>query len=153
MTDIVIIFCSIGIGFACSCYANRQLHTEERLYKDLIVYCHGMINNLSLDRKTIIDYYAFRQDSFDTEFRRLFESYYTANVAKVKIKYKLKKEIAFFFENLSCLNSGSLKKHLELHLALFESEYKRCYSENAQKNSAYLKLGILLGLGVGLLLI
>ena len=62
-----------------------------------------------------------------------------------------KSTIVAFFDNIGCVSSQELIRHIDYYKAVFETDAKKI-SEEVAKASIYAKLGILLGVMVGIVL-
>ena len=93
---------------------------------------------------------------FNAEFcvgsSKVFADYVMDGELKCALKQSQKNNLTQFFENLSCTTSEVLEKHIEYYAEIFAADSKEIAKEVASV-SIYSKLGLLLGIIVGILLL
>ena len=148
MTDIVVILACSLCGFAIGKFLERLICGKAAFFSDVNRYLTLFVVNID-GRQLEID--AFNKD-FKTSCGSAFAEYLDGGKMRLKLSQSEKKELKSFFDDLSAVSSQDLKKQIECHKAFFAVREK-IYSEQASKASVYSKLGILLGVMVGIVLV
>ena len=148
MLDIVIIIACSLCGFAVGKYLEKRIRNKNSFFVDLNKYIASFRIN--------VDGRQLERDLFNAEFSEScgdgFREYLKGGKLKCKLSAPEQKEIKDFFENLGEVSSVELKKNLDYYSYVF-SEKSKLIAEQSNKASVYVKLGILLGVMAGILLI
>ena len=148
MTNIILLLACSLCGFAIGKYIEKRTKRKGEFYSDLSRYVALMKINIK-GRKVELP-------RFNAEFcvgcSRVFADFITDNELKCTLKQSQKNNIIQFFENLSCATSEALEKHIEYYAEIFSADSKEITKEVASA-SIYSKLGLLLGMIVGILLL
>ena len=147
MLNIIILIACALCGFACGKYLEKRTRRKGEFFSDLQRY-------LSL-LKVNVEGKQVELDLFNEEFCQSSSETFCQFVNGGKIKCSLsslqKNNVNSFFDNIGCVTSQELIRHIDYYKAVFESDAKKI-SEEVSKASIYPKLGILLGVMVGIVL-
>ena len=148
MTNIILLLACSLCGFAIGKFLEKRIKCKGEFYSDLTRYVGLMKINIK-GRKVELN-------RFNTEFcsasGKVFANYITCGELKCSLKQSQKNSVKQFFENLSCATSEALEKHIEYYSEIFAADSKEITKEVASA-SIYSKLGLLLGMIVGILLL
>ena len=148
MTNIILLLACSLCGFAIGKYLEKRIKRKGEFYSDLTRYVALMRINIK-GRKVELSH-------FNTEFcsasGKIFADYIACGELKCSLKQSQKSNVVRFFENLSCTTSEELEKHIEYYAEIFAADSKEITKDIASA-SIYSKLGLLLGMIVGILLL
>lgn len=148
MIDIVILIVCATCGFVCGKYLEKRIKYKGNFYLDLNRYVTLL--------KVNIEGRQIELSKFNEEFCEncspVFREYIQNDKIRCGLSSVQKSNVYAFFGNLSCVSSQELTKHIDYYSYIFATENKQIESEVA-KASIYVKLGILLGVMVGIVLI
>lgn len=143
---IILIACSL-CGFICGKYLEKRVKRKGEFYSDLLRYITLL--------KVNVEGRQVELDSFNEEFCKTcsdsFCNYLQEGKLRCAISSSQKSSIVTFFDNIGCVTSQELIRHIDYYKAVFETDSKAITQEVA-KASIYTKLGILLGVMVGIVL-
>ena len=149
MIDIIILFACTLCGFACGKYLEKRIKRKGEFCSDLARYATSLKINVE-GRKLELA-------SFNEEFSAQCSEHFADFLRDGKIRCSLpalqKANVTKFFDNLSCSSSSELDKHIEYYNGVFTAFAKQVTENEVAKASVYVKLGILLGMMVGIVLI
>ncbi len=148
MTDIVIVIACSLCGFALGKYLEKRIRDKSSFYADLNRYISQFKVNIDGRQVELQTFNAVFCQSCGTTFGE----YLMGNKLKCRLSNTERKTVKDFFDNISAVSSDELKRHLEYYSDIFAAESKRI-SEEAVKSSIYAKLGILLGVMAGIILV
>lgn len=147
MLDIIILIACALCGFACGKYLEKRIKRTGAFYSDLQRYVALLKVNVEGRQVALSD--------FDEDFCQSCSEPFAQYVLEGKIKCALtsaqKGNVTAFFDNLGCISSQELIRHIDYYKVVFESDAKRV-SDDVAKAFIYTKLGILLGVMVGIVL-
>ena len=147
MIDIVILIACATCGYACGKFLEKRVKRKGEFYSDLNRYLS--LFKLNIEGRQI------ELSKFNEEFCANSSSVFREYIQNSKIKCSVtsvqKENINAFFNNLNCVSSRELAKHIEYYSNVFATDNKQIESE-VSKSSIYVKLGILLGVMVGIVL-
>lgn len=148
MLDIVILIACSLCGFAIGKYLERRARMLTSFYSDLTKYAELLALNVE-SKQTALPLF---NERFAESCGESFGEYLLQNKLRVKLVPSQKKSLEEFFFNLGALGSRELANHIAYYKAIFSAQAKEC-SDKSAKAAIYPKLGILLGVSVGILLI
>ena len=147
MLDIIILIACALCGFVCGKYLEKRVKRKGEFYSDLNRYVALL--------KVNVEGRQVEMSTFDSEFTSncspTFCEYLQNRKWKCSLTSAQKSEVANFFDNMDCVSSQQLQKHIEYYASLFEAS-KQTIEQDVAKSSIYVKLGILLGVMVGIVL-
>lgn len=148
MLDIVVIIVCSLCGFAIGKYVERRVKAKSDFLSDLVRYTE--LFRLNIDGRQV------ELDKFNKEFAEncsvAFREYLTDGKIRCGLSNAEKTSLKNFYDNIGAVGSRELKSHIDYYSAIFSSQNKSA-TEQASKASVYVKLGILLGVMVGIVLI
>ncbi len=148
MIDIVVLVACTLCGYVIGKYFEKQIRIKSAFFFDVNKY-------LSLFEVNI-DGRQLEIDEFNKEFAEncsaAFLEYLGSGKTKCRLSTIEKKELKLLFDSFEAVSSQELKKQISFQRYFFTEQNNR-YSEQASKASIYPKLGILLGVMVGIVLI
>ena len=147
MLDIIILIACALCGFACGKYLEKRVKRKGEFYFDLQRYV--TLLKVNVEGKQV-ELSAFNEE-FCQNCSETFCQYIQENKVKCALSPLQKSNVAGFFDNIGCVSSQALIRHIDYHKAVFEADAKNISSE-VSKASIYTKLGILLGVMVGIVL-
>ena len=147
MLNIIILIACAMCGFACGKYLEKRAKRKGEFYTDLQRYISMLKVNVE-GKQVELDTFNedFCQNSSEVFRRFLCERKYKCTLSSLQ-----KSNITGFFDNIGCVSSQELLKHIDYYKVVFESDAKSI-SDEVVKASIYSKLGILLGVMVGIVL-
>lgn len=148
MIDIIIILACSMCGFALGKCALIRVKCKSEFYDDLERYLTLLKINIEGRQ---VELSVFDRD-FATNCSNIFAEYLATRKLKCSVSSIQRNNLNNFFSNLDCSCSQQLTKHLECYNMIFTSDISVARDE-AKKGSIYPKLGILLGVMVGIILI
>ena len=154
MTDIIIIICTSLLGFLFGKAYEDRLLEKESLYVNLVDFTSKFKANVSCNRVLLDDYLKQFFENADGCF--VCYSKHFLYGSKLNNKIVSKKEASYlerFFCGLKAKSTVELLDHLNYYKTYFSSTLKAVQSDNATKGKIGQKLGLLIGVIVGLVLI
>ena len=148
MTDIVAIIACALCGFALGKYFERRVRSKFMFCSDLCKYLALFKVNLDV-RQLEID--KFNKD-FCANCSEVFCEYIEKGKTRCSLNTREQNYVKTFFEGLNAVSTHELKKHVDYYEAIFADMNKEA-NDQARRASVYVKLGILLGVMVGIVLI
>ena len=147
MLDIIILIACAMCGFVCGKYLEKRVRRKGEFYSDLQRYV--TLLKVNVEGKQV------ELSAFDEEFCQgcsvCFSQYVLDRKVKCALSSQQKSNVQAFFDNIGCVSSQELIRHIDYYKAVFETDAKSI-SEEVTKASIYAKLGILLGVMVGIVL-
>ena len=147
MIDIIILIACTLCGLACGKYLEKRIKRKGEFYNDLTRYVSLLKINVQ-GRK--LELARFNQE-FCTQCSQVFADYLRDGKVRFSLNSLQKSNVSKFFDNLSCSSSTELYNHIDFCGNVLSADAKQAESEVA-KASVYVKLGLLLGLMVGIVL-
>ena len=148
MIDIIILLACTLCGFACGKYVEKRIKRKGEFYADLTRYV--------LLLKTNVDGRKLEISEFNKEYLsqsgQIFGNFLVNRRIACSLNSTQKNNVTKFFDNLSCASSDELRKHIDYYSDIFNSEAKQVVDSEVANASVYAKLGILLGMIVGIVL-
>lgn len=148
MLDIIIVIGCSMCGFAVGIYLERRARTQSTFYSDLTKYVELFGLNIEAKQMPLNVF----NENFAATSSSVFADYLTQNKLQMRLSSSQKKDIDSFFADLGSLGSQELTKHILYYKGVFASRSKEA-ADKWSKASIYPKLGVLLGVMVGILLI
>ena len=147
MTNIIILFCCILVGFLVGRYLSKRVKNREIFFADLKRYLSLLNVNV---RGRCVDLTTFNRE-FALNCSELFANFLTDGKPPNFLDVNQKQLVAKAFLSLSATTSAELLSNLEYFEQLVSSQLSSM--SNASHNAnMYSKLGVLLGVMVGILL-
>ena len=147
MLDIIILIACSLCGFACGKYLEKRTKRKGEFYSDLQRYV--TLLKLNVEGKQV-ELFAFNEE-FCQNCSEAFSHFLQEGKFKCAFSSLQKSNVDAFFNNLGCVSSEELVRHIDYYKAVFEADAKKI-SDEVAKASIYTKLGILLGVMVGIVL-
>lgn len=148
MIDIVIIITTSICGFFVGKFLSKRSAQKKIFYADMLRYIDQFAFNVKNTQKEL--------GAFDEEFSRdcseAFCTYIKEGKCASGISKSSKTVLADFRKDLNCISSEELLKRLEYYKGIFSAEFNAVCDEY-KKSSIYSKLGILLGVMAGILIV
>ena len=148
MIDIIILIACTLCGFACGKYLEKRIKRKGEFYSDLTRYV--MLLKINVEGRKL-ELARFNEE-FVEQCGTIFAEYLRDGKIRCGLSAMEKNNVEKFFDNLSCASSEELGKHIEYYTALLNSDAKRVTEGEVAKASVYVKLGVLLGMMVGIVL-
>ena len=147
MIDIIILIGCTLCGFACGKYLEKRIRRKGEFYSDLLRYV--TLLKLNVEGKQV------ELSTFNEEFcqncSESFAQYLLEGKVKCAFSKLQKSNVVAFFENIGCVSSEELIRHIDYYKEVFDTDAKKI-KEEVGKASICAKLGILLGVMVGIVL-
>ena len=147
MLDIIILIVCALCGFVCGKYLEKRARRKGEFYSDLQRYV--ALLKVNVEGKQV------ELDSFNEEFcsncSEPFFQYVQEGKFKCAFSTQQKSNVESFFDNIGCVSSQELIRHIDYYKTVFDADAKNI-TEEVSKASIYTKLGILLGVMVGIVL-
>ena len=148
MLDIIILIACALCGFACGKYLEKRTRRKGEFYSDLQRYVTLLKVNVEGRQVELSSFNEqFCQSSSD-----MFSQYINNGKLKCSLSSLQKSNVDSFFRNIGCVSSQELIRHIDFYKGVFDLDAKKI-SEDVSKALIYTKLGILLGVMVGIVLI
>lgn len=148
MIDIVVLIGCSMCGFAVGMYIVRRNRAQSAFYSDLTKYVE--LFGLNIESKQIpLNVF---NENFATTCGSTFADYLMHNKLQIRLSSVQKKDVESFFNDLGALGSMELSNHVLYYNTIFSSQAKET-SDKSSKAAVYPRLGVLLGVMVGILLI
>lgn len=147
MLDIIILIACALCGFVCGKYLEKRIRRKGEFYSDLQRYV--TLLRVNVEGKQV------ELSTFNEEFCENCSETFCQYVEEGKMKCSFsslqKSNVTAFFDNIGCVSSQELIRHIDYYKVVFEADAKKI-SEEVAKASIYTKLGILLGVMIGIVL-
>ena len=147
MTNIIILFCSILGGFLVGQHFEKREKCRGQFFADLTKYLVLLKTNVSVTRIELAE--------FDKEFSQsssvVFANYLLKREDISFLTKQQKALMASLFDSLSATTSAQLINNLDYYYQLVNAEYS-LISNSSRNSFVCVKLGILVGVMVGILL-
>ena len=147
MLDIIILIACALCGYVCGKYLEKRIKRKGDFYVDLQRYITLLRVNIEGRQMEL--------SAFNEEFCKNcsdpFSKYIREGKINCVVSSSQKNNILMFFDNIGCVSSQELIRHIDYCKTVFEVDAKTV-SEEVSKASIYTKLGILLGVMVGIVL-
>ena len=147
MIDIIILIACTLCGFACGKYIEKRAKRKGEFYSDLVKYLTLLKINVDGRKLELNDFNA----DFTKQCSKPFAEFLQNRKLKCSLNALQKSNLDKFFDNISCASSTELNKHIEYCSGVLSNDATLIESEVA-KASVYAKLGLLLGLMAGIVL-
>ena len=147
MLDIIILITCALCGYACGKYLEKRIKRKGEFYSDLIRYV--TLLKVNVEGKQV-ELYAFNEE-FCQNCSEVFCHYIREGKLQRTFSAVQKSSVVAFFDNIGCVSSEELIRHIDYYKTVFEIDGKKISAE-VDKSSIYAKLGILLGVMVGIVL-
>ena len=147
MLDIIILIACALCGFVCGKYLEKRTKRKGDFYTDLVRYV--TLLKVNIEGKQV-ELPVFNEEYCQT-CSEVFSQYLIESKLRCALSSSQKSNIEGFFENIGCVTTQELNKHIDYYKTIFEADSKSI-SEEVSKASIYVKLGILLGVMVGIVL-
>ena len=147
MLDIIILISCALCGFACGKYLEKRVRRKGEFYSDLQRYITLLKVNVEGKQVELSDF----NEEFCQNCSVAFSQYVQEGKIKCAFSSVQKSNVESFFDNIGCVSSEELIRHIDYYKAVFETDAKKI-SEEVSKASIYAKLGILLGVMIGIVL-
>lgn len=134
-------------GFACGKYLEKRIKRKGDFFSDLSRYLTLLKVNIEGRQVELEEF----NREFCTNSSSVFREYIQNGKVKCALSSAQKDSISAFFSHLDCVSTQELVKHIEYYSYVFSTENKLVEAE-VTKASIYVKLGILLGVMVGIVL-
>lgn len=148
MLDIIILIACALCGFACGKFLEKRIKRKGEFYSDLNRYVTLLKVNVEGRQVELSTYDAEFCSNCSTTFREYLQN----RKLKCSLSSIQKGDVETFFNNLDCVSSQELSKHIDYYGSAFGAESKQVMDKEVAKSSIYVKLGILLGVMVGIVL-
>lgn len=147
VADIIIVVCCMCVGLLVGRFVKAQYVQKRVFFADLCRYIAEFTNNINGRQ---IELGAF-DDNYSAKCSDVFAQY-LCDGKLPKLSAEDKSAVGDFFAQLNGATSSDLLIHLQSNSVLFGEKLDVAKSD-ADKSAVYPKLGVLLGLMVGILLI
>ena len=147
MIDIIILIACVLCGFICGKCMENRIKRKGEFYADLQRYITLLRVNVEGKQKELSAF----NDEFSKNCSQSFSQYIQSDKLIRALSSSQKSNVMAFYDNIGGVSSQELIRHIDYYKAVFESDAKKI-SEEVAKASIYTKLGILLGVMVGIVL-
>ena len=147
MTSIIILFCSILCGFLIGKHFQKRQMFRNQFFADLTKYILLLKANVATSR---IEVPTFNKE-FSKSSSAVFASFLSNYNDLSYISKQQKTLVVSFVESLKTTTSAQLINNLDYYYQLVNAEYS-LITNSARNSFACVKLGILMGVMVGILL-
>ena len=144
MTNIILFICCALGGFFCGLYLKKRVTQKNALFADLVKYTVSLQMNVGGKQLEMGEFNA----EFCTHCSEVFKDALQQKFPALSASQK--NAVQDFFAHLDCASGDALINHLAYYQKQFESISSETASE-AKKSSLYTKLGLLLGVMLGIL--
>lgn len=148
MTNIILLIACSLCGYACGKYLENRIKRKGEFLSDLNRYVTLLKVNVEGKQLELSEFNA----QFGSSCSEIFKEYLLDGKLKCTLSKLQRESVEMFFSNLSRSSSQELTKHLEYYGAVFESMDKQFTQKEIAGASMYVKLGILLGVMIGIVL-
>ena len=147
MLDIIILITCSLCGYLCGKYLQGRIKRKGDFYTDLQRYVSLLKVNIEGKQLELNDF----NEQFSSNCSNTFKQFIVDGKMKCAISSTAKANVKSFFDNIGCVSSQELIRHIDYYKAVFDIDAKKV-SEEVAKSSIYTKLGVLLGVMVGIVL-
>ena len=147
MTSIIILFCSILCGFLIGKHFQKRQMFRNQFFADLTKYILLLKANVATSR---IEVPTFNKE-FSKSSSAVFANFLSNNNDLSYLSKQQKTLVVSFVESLKTTTSAQLINNLDYYYQLVNAEYS-LITNSARNSFACVKLGILMGVMVGILL-
>lgn len=147
MTNIIILFCSILCGFLIGKHFQKRQMCRNQFFADLTKYILLLKANVATSR---IEVPTFNKE-FSKSSSAVFANFLSNNNDLSYLSKQQKALVVSFVESLKTTTSAQLINNLDYYYQLVNAEYS-LITNSARNSFACVKLGILMGVMVGILL-
>ena len=147
MIDIIILIGCALCGYICGKYLEKRTKRKGEFYNDLLRYVTLLKVNVEGRQVELSDF----NGEFCNNCSESFRQYVQEGKTRSAFSDLQKNNVDTFFNNIGCVSSQELIRHIDYYRVLFEADGKKI-SDEVSKASIYTKLGILLGVMVGIVL-
>ena len=147
MTSIIILFCSILCGFLIGKHFHKRQMFRNQFFADLTKYILLLKANVATSR---IEVPTFNKE-FSKSSSAVFANFLSNNNDLSYLSKQQKALVVSFVESLKTTTSAQLINNLDYYYQLINAEYS-LITNSARNSFACVKLGILMGVMVGILL-
>ena len=147
MTNIIILITCALCGFACGKYLEKRTRRKGEFYSDLRRYVDLLKVNVEGKQ---VELSAFN-DEFCQNCSEVFCHFIQENKIKCALSKQQKSNVTSFFNNIGGISSQELIKHIDYYKVVLDDDAKKI-SDDVSKASIYAKLGIFLGVMIGIVL-
>ncbi len=145
MTNIILFICCVLGGFLCGVYLKKRVMQKYALFSDLVKYTAALQLNVTGKQLEISDFNSKFCESSNLVFKEVLQENKYPSLSSTQ-----KNTVQDFFSNLNCASGSALMEHL----VFYQKQFEACLQETdgeAKKSSLYVKLGLLLGVMIGIL--
>ena len=147
MTSIIILFCSILCGFLIGKHFQKRQMFRNQFFADLTKYILLLKANVATSR---IEVPTFNKE-FSKSSSAVFANFLSNNNDLSYLSKQQKALVVSFVESLKTTTSAQLINNLDYYYQLVNAEYS-LITNSARNSFACVKLGLLMGVMVGILL-
>lgn len=147
MTNIIILFCTILAGFLIGKHFEMREAQKGLFFCDLKKYVALLKTNVNGKRLELSVF----NDEFVKSSSRLFAVYLTDKQLPSCLNKNQKQLVQSFFDSLSAVTSSQLIANLDYYEQLISAEFS-AVSEKVNSRQICVKLGVLVGVIIGILL-
>ena len=147
MTSIIILFCSILCGFLIGKHFQKRQMFRNQFFADLTKYILLLKANVATSR---IEVPTFNKE-FSKSSSAVFANFLSNNNDLSYLSKQQKALVVSFVESLKTTTSAQLINNLDYYYQLVNAEYS-LITNSARNSFVCVKLGILVGVMVGILL-
>ncbi len=144
---VILIICAI-CGFLFGMFFKRRALNRNFFWTDLTRYIAQFQINMNGRQMEVMKL----NEEFTANCSSVFAGYLSDRKTACYMTKRERTEVDQFFNGLNAVSSDELKNHLEYHAYIFSEECK-VVSDQMKKSAVYPKLGALLGVMVGIVLI
>ncbi|MCM1043841.1 MAG: stage III sporulation protein AB [Corallococcus sp.] len=147
MTDIVILILTGITGFLVGKHLENKLTKRERVFGELCAFCDSMANNIKSEKIALNDFIDMYQKKSSDEFSKVIKG-----ASPILAKHENEK-VAEFLDGIKTSNTDFCLRHIERYSEIFKSFLEKQLAEANSKRNVYIKVGVLMGIAVGLLFV
>lgn len=145
MINIILSICCILMGLLLGIAVKKQIVARAEVFSDAVKYAELFKLNVTGKRLEVAQFNA----NFLQECSKPFRAYFTDKDC-CRLSAQQRKHLKDFFDNLDCINGEALLQHLNFCQSVLQDDLSIC-KDAAAKSSLFVKLGLLLGVMVGIL--
>lgn len=149
MINIIIIIVCALCGFLLGRAIQRNVAQKCDFYKDLSRYVDLFKINVTGKQIELAQFNA----NFAENCSNVFSQYLSVGKFPMRLATREKQDIAVFFDGVASFGSAELIKHLDYYSNIFARISKSAMEVELKRAALYSKLGILLGVMIGILFI
>ncbi len=150
MTDIILLILATALGFMAGKYFEGRLRKRERLFFDLYRYVTLLKVNIGYRQLTLDE---FIKQFSDSAVSGCFSAVMEGDFSHSGLKREEIGDVSAFLKGLGTENRESLEKHLEYYETVFHDALTAAQNDFKTKGKVCGKVGLLLGITLGLMLI